>query len=171
MAQKTFLFDSHNPTPSSGVEITDEIQALGGGGPRVLSRPSRGTSSHGSSPRYPPSVESSPSPPQGGTYVPDTSVIQSPQSTNYNQTPEQQSQQIPVSYIDPSKFMGGNLYSDVCTMDEATAQSMNYPTADFNDIFGITQQAGSDIYGSDVLFDQLGFGEGVSWQPMDHVGF
>lgn len=156
MAQKNYQFDPKSP---SGIEVTEEIQALGGGVARVVTMPSRSSSSHGSSPPgVPSSTDSSPSP-QVGVYKHDMPITQ-PMAF------------YPMDYYDPSStFMAYPDFSPGPPPPPPPPQPINFLPAEFNDIFGVTgNRAGGDLYGADVLLDQLGFKPGEPWQPMDHVG-
>jgi len=174
MAQNKFL---NNPlSPHTGLEISEEILALGGGGPRVIAKPSRAGSIGSASSPYS-HTDPSPSPPQSSAVYsieerPSIaqamgSAPQSPQPRGHHKHEEpQQEHHQPMPYWDPAVFMPLNMFPDynaglqqqqVQSPASADEQMMsNYIPAEFNDIFGVTSNNGADAYGSDVL-GQLGF--------------
>ena len=177
----------HDPMSShTGVEVSEEILALGGGGPRVVRGQSRASSvnSHGSP--YS-NTDSSPSPPQMTAYgevkqEPSIAQVMPPQcQQSLQQPPHSQSQEI-LPYYDATNFLNQGIFTDynnvtpsmspafvqspAQNMAQPSSQDFSYLPIEFNDVFGVNTSQTADVYGSDVL-GQMGFE--MPYQSMDHL--
>lgn len=164
---------TQNKAPSSasgatgGVEITDEIHALGGGGPRIISKP-----------QLPLSSSSSPYSTESPKIFSESS--QSPPSSNPSDEYPPQKCDNPVDTQPSGPFAAdsvANLFPsmplDWETYDYSShllPPSDNTLPADFDGMFdAIGSTAPHDPLNGPTILEQLGLGG--EWQPvMDHLG-